>query len=419
MSDTAVKSKMHYAWVIAFVGFVIYWFAICIVSNCVGMFVTPVSEAMGISRSAFTLNTTCVSVTSMITSMFIGKLYKKFSIRKVMLIGSIVMPAAYACFSIAPNIYAFYAVSLVLGTCLCAVAQVGVSTLISSWFNEKRGLAIAIAATGSGIGGIIMNPLIASLITNLGYRKTYLVLAIMMACTLIPCALFLVKSTPADKGLEPYGGAPEAGGIDLQHEGMTAAEARKTPIFWMWVAICMVISASCVCIMQHTTSYITDLGHPYAFAAKIASIVTASLAVGKLVMGVVFDKLGTHKAATISITIFIAALTLYCFAENTVALYVGPAIIGFGLSFSTVAYSVVTQDLFGKLDFASIYGTLVIFTSLGSAVGSPIVAGVYDTMGTYRPAWMVMTGLQVCCLILLQVIFAQKKKLAHDTATRE
>ena len=418
MSDTSTKPRLHYAWVIAMVGFIIYWFAICIVSNCVGMFVTPVSEALGISRSAFSLTTTCVSIASMITSMFIGSLYKKFSIRKVMLVGSIVLPIAYGCLSIAPNIYAFYAISLVLGVCMCAVAQVGVSTLISNWFNEKRGLAIALAATGSGVGGIIMNPLIAALMTSVGWRKTYFILACMMALTLIPCALFLIRSKPADKGLEPYGGTPKDGGIDLQTAGMTAAQARKAPMFWLWVAICVIISASCVTVMQHSASYITDMGYEYAFAAKMASLITASLAVGKLVMGVLFDKLGTRPAATLSISIFIVALTLYCFAQNTlVALYVAAAIIGFGLSFSTVAYSVVTQDLFGKLDFASIYGTIVIFTSLGSALGSPLVASVFDNLGTYRPAWATMAVLQVICLIVLQVVFRMKGKVRVDPIT--
>lgn len=155
----------------------------------------------------------------------------------------------------------------------------------------------------------------------------------------------------------------------------------------------------------------------YAFAAKIASIVTASMAVGKLVMGVAFDRLGTRPAATISLSIFVAALLLYWSAQNTAALYVGPAIIGFGISFSTVAYSVVTQDLFGKRDFASIYGTLVIFTSLGGALGSPLIAAVYDTLGTYRPAWLALAGIQVGCVVLLQVIFTQRKRPAHNGAT--
>ena len=232
----------------------------------------------------------------------------------------------------------------------------------------------------------------------------------MMALTLIPCALFLVRGRPEEKGLEPYGGAPKAGGVDLQQTGMSAAQARKTPMFWMWGFIMVIISGSCVCVTQHTAAYLTDLSYAYAFAAKMAAVVTASLAVGKVVMGVLFDKLGTRLGATLSVSLFISAMVLYCFAQKTAALYIGVCVVGFGLSFSTVAYSVVTQDLFGKRDFASIYGTLVVFSSLGGALGSPLIVAVFDTLGTYRPAWAALALLQACCLVLLQIIFRIKGK---------
>lgn len=408
-AQTQRERKFHYAWIIALVGFIIYWFVICIVSNCVGMFVKPVSEALGISRSQFSLTTTFVSVASMLMSLVVSRLYKKFTIKRVMLASSIVLPVAYGCYSIAPNIYVFYVIAFITGFCMCALASVGVSTLISNWFNEKRGLAIAIAATGSGIGGIFMNPFIGSLITNLGFRQTYFVLAAIMAVTLIPCTLFLVRGSPADMGLEPYGGTAK-GSVDLQHSGMTAAEARKSPMFWMWMPVCIIISATCNCVMQHTVAYATDLGYEYSFAAGIASLITGSLAVGKLVMGAVFDKIGSRRAATVSLSIFCVALALYQFADHVAVLYIAASIIGFGLSFATVAYSVVTQDLFGKRDFAGIYSTLTIFSGLGSALGSPLIAGVYDVMGSYRLAWAVLSALMVVNIILVNAMFAYKKK---------
>lgn len=408
-TQTQNGRKFHYAWVIALVGFFIYWFVICIVSNCVGMFVKPVSEALGISRSQFSLTTTFVSVASMIMSLVVSRLYRRFTIKRVMVAASVVLPLAYGCYSIAPNIYVFYVIAFITGFCMCALASVGVSTLISNWFNEKRGLAIAIAATGSGIGGIFMNPFIGSLITNFGFRRAYFVLAVMMAVTLIPCTLFLVRDRPSDMNLEPYGGVPE-GAADLQHSGMTAAQARKSLMFWMWMPVCIIVSATCNCVMQHTVAYATDLGYEYSFAAGIASLITASLAVGKIVMGAVFDRIGSRRAAVLSLALFCVALALYWFADQVMVLYLAAAIIGFGLSFSTVAYSVVTQDLFGKKDFAGIYSTLTIFSGLGGALGSPLIAGVYDIMGSYRLAWAGLSLLMVVNILLINGMFAYKKK---------
>ncbi len=410
MEQTAEKRKLHYAWVIAAVGFIFYWFTICIISNCVGMFVTPVSGGLGISRSQFSLTTTFTSVGSMVMSYLSGRLFKRYSIRRVLLVLSITTPLAYGCYSIAPNIYCFYIIGFICGMGMTGMATVGVSALISNWFNEKRGTAIAIAATGSGVGGVFLNPFIAKLITELGWRQTYFILAVMMALTLIPCALLLVRDRPADRGLEPYGGAIQAG-TDVQSSGLTLAQARKSPSFWMLVPVCAITSGTCVCIMQHTTAYATDLGNSYTAAAMVASMVTASLAAGKLIMGVVFDKIGSRRACTFSLSVFLVGLVLYSLAEvHMTLLYVAAAIFGLGLSFATVAYSVVVQDLFGKKDFPAIYGSLIVFASLGSALGSPIIAAVYDALGSYRLAWLGLAALMATNLVLINLAFAKKEQ---------
>ena len=181
-------------------------------------------------------------------------------------------------------------------------------------------------------------------------------------------------------------------------------------MLWMWMPVCVIVSATCNCVMQHTVAYATDLGYEYSFAAGIASLITASLAVGKIVMGTVFDKVGSRRAAVLSLSAFGVALGLYWFADHVAVLYVAASIIGFGLSFSTVAYSVVTQDLFGKRDFAGIYSTLTIFAGLGGALGSPLIAGVYDLMGSYRLAWVTLSLLMVVNVLLINGMFAYKKK---------
>lgn len=112
----------------------------------------------------------------------------------------------------------------------------------------------------------------------------------------------------------------------------------------------------------------------------------------------------------VQVSAFGVALGLYWFADHVAVLYVAASIIGFGLSFSTVAYSVVTQDLFGKRDFAGIYSTLTIFAGLGGALGSPLIAGVYDLMGSYRLAWVTLSLLMVVNVLLINGMFAYKKK---------
>lgn len=407
------KQPLHYGWVIVFVGFVIMCFVVCIVQNCVGMFVKPVSESLGITRQAFSLTTTFFAVAGILLSSFMGRIYAKFTIKRVMVAASVILPIAYGCYSIAPNIYVFYGISFICGLMSTSLTMIAISTLMANWFSEKRGLAIALASTGSGVGGVFLNPIIGRMITSLGWRSTYAVLAVVMAVTVIPCTLFLVKDTPAQKGLGPYGGPAKTGRINRQAEGLTAAQARKSPAFWMWAPVCAIVAAGCTCVMQHTVAYVSDIGYDYSFAAGIASGITASLAIGKIVMGEVFDRIGSRKAATLSLLRFMSAYVLYGFAENKILLIVAVGIVGFGLSFATVAFSVVTQDLFGKKDYAGIYGMVTMCSSVGSALGSPAVATVFDKIGSYKPAWVVMAALMGISVILINCAFmysASKEK---------
>lgn len=415
MSENAVSNKkgFHYGWVIVFVGFLSMWFITCIFSSAAGMMVNPVTRDLGISRSRFTMTSTACSLAGMVMSLFIGKIFRKLSVKKTMLIGSAVYAACYAAYGIAPNIWVFYIIGFISGFAMVASSMVAVSTLLARWFDEKRGLAVALASTGSGVGGVVMNPVIGSLVTSIGWRNTYFVLGAMIAAVMLPAVLFLIKETPQEMGLEPYGKKDPAAGVEREEEsGYSAAEARITPMYWLWIPVVIIVSATCNCIMQHTVAYATDMGFDYSVAAGIASVLTAGLAVWKLVMGQLYDTIGSRKAATLSLSVYTLVLVLYVIASKEAAFiyYIGTALFGVGGSFATIAYSVVVQDVFGKKDFAAIYGSINAFASIGGAVGSPIVAAVFDTLGTYKPAWAALAVIMFINVILLNMMFRAKDK---------
>ena len=421
MAENKISNKkgFHYGWVIVFVGFLSMWFITCIFSSAAGMMVNPVTEEMGISRSAFTMASTACSIAGMIMSTSIGRVFRKFSVKKTMLFGSALYAACYASYGLAPNIYVFYVIGFVSGFAMIMSSMVAISTLLARWFDEKRGLAVALASTGSGVGGVVMNPLIGSLVTSMGWRKTYFVLGAMIAVVMIPAVLFLIRETPQEMGLEPYGKKEStAGGVVVEESGYTAAEARQTPMFWLWIPVVLIVSAVCNTIMQHTVAYATDMGFEYSVAAGIASVLTAGLAIWKLVMGQLYDSIGSRKAATLSLSVYTLVLILYAISSKEMAFiyYIGTALFGMGGSFATIAYSVVVQDVFGKKDFATIYGSINVFASIGGAIGSPVVASVFDKLGTYKPAWVVLAGIMFINVILVNMMFKAKDKYEKENA---
>ncbi|MEG1863565.1 MAG: MFS transporter, partial [Oscillospiraceae bacterium] len=391
------RKKLHYGWLIVLSCFMIMSFYLCIVMNCPGLFIIPVTTELGVSRSQYALNTTVISISMMAVALSAGKIFSKVKIRKVMSVAAFVLPLAYACYSRATSITMFYGVSMVVGLCLGLCGMVPMSTLITRWFNEKRGLATGMAFTGSGIGGMILQPIIGQLIANVGWRKTYFILGIVMFIAVVPCVVCFIRDDPSEKNLEPYGKAPVNKGA-VNADGLTFAQAKKTPQMWLLLPIATISSAACSSMVQQIAPYAMDIGYSSTVAANIGAISLGTLAVGKIILGQLYDMKGSKFGTYMSVGAIVAALTCYTMASAQAILYVGIIFSGLGIAFSTVGYPIVTQSLFGKKDYSAIYGWVSCAGSIGTAIGSPLTSMIFDATGSYRMAWIVWS---VACVVLL------------------
>ncbi len=403
------KNGLHYGWLIVFSCFMIMSLFLCIVMNCPGLFLISVTEEFGISRSQYTLNTTVISIAMMIVAMNAGKIYSTFSVKKVMMVSSIILPIAYSFYSRATNITTFYVVSAVVGLCLGLCGMVPMSTLITRWFNDKKGLATGLAFTGSGFGGMILQPIIGKLIESQGWRNTYLILAVLMFVLVVPCTVFIIKDYPSDKGIEPLGGAKKAEEGTVADDGMTLAEARKKPYFWLFLPLVTLSSAAACSMVQNVSPYVTDLGYAPTVAASLSALSLGVLAACKVILGQIFDKKGSLFTTVMSLSCLVAAAACYGSAVNTVFLYAGIVVSGLGIAYTTVGYPINTQSMFGKKDYSAIYGNIASFSSIGTALGSPITSLIYDATGSYRMAWLMWAAVNAIAI----VVFIALSKMAE------
>ena len=140
---------------------------------------------------------------------------------------------------------------------------------------------------------------------------------------------------------------------------------------------------------------------PYCFAAVMASISMGALAVGKVILGKLFDSLGSRKAACIACSCTFAGIIGMIFCHSYIALAVIILGVGLGCSFGAICMPIITQNVFGMKDYNSIYGKLSAATGLGGAF-APIISGrVYDTFGSYVPAYAVCAGITLAGIIVL------------------
>ncbi len=408
------KKAFHYGWVIVVSCFMIMCFALCLVMNCLGLFVKPVTEDLGMSRQAFSMNSTMISVAMMAVSLFSGRIFggsNQKNLRRIMAFATVGLSGSYALYSLASTPAVFYGISLAVGVFLALIAQVPCSILVNNWFRDKKGLAMGLVFMGSGVGGVVLNPIISTLMGSVGWRMTYLVMAGIMFAAVMPCTFFLIRVTPEEKGLEPYGGygVPVNAGA-APSTGMTLKEARGDLRFWLLLLSVVMITGACVSVVQQLASYISDLGYSYEVSALVSSASLGLMAVGKLAVGGMYDKLGARTSTFLCVLCGIFGIGLLSMAGSGVV-FIGLFLVLFavGCALTTVAYPIITTYLFGSRDYGSIYGIVNVANSIGTAIGSPIAAAIFDSQGSYIPAWYLDVGVFCAVLLVLAVMFRGKR----------
>lgn len=404
------QGKVFYGWWIVAAGFLIMGAAYGIVTNCVGLFVKPVTESMGFTRQAFSMNQTLVSFAMMAIPLLSGKIFSRFNVKTVMRVCTVTLVLAYGAYSLCTSLPMFYGCSLIIGLSLGGVTSVPLSLLVSNWFHERRGLAIGLVFMGSGVGGMVFNPIVSTLLQNVGWRATYQVMAVAVAILVAPMTFFVVKQEPAEMGLTPLGNGRVLSDGPVG-DGMLFRDAKKTPQFYLLCLCTMTASMAGSVLMQNNAPYLTDIGYSVAVGATVTAMCQGSLAVGKMLLGQFYDKLGTRRATFLSNGATILGLCCMLLAGFAPALIPIVLCQGLGCAFGTVAHPIITQAIFGLKDYSTIYGIISAMGSLGGALAPVFAASIYDGTGSYKGAFLAMAAvLAVITLIYSRICPAEKKE---------
>ncbi|MDQ6595481.1 MFS transporter [Bacillus salipaludis] len=408
------KGGIFYGWWIVVAAFMIMTFIYAPIANLVSLFILPVTKELGFSASQFMLYFTIMALAAMGIGPFAGKLMKKMDVRAYLTLFILISAAAFIGFSFATKLIHFYLFAVLMGAGLSGGAMIPASVLITNWFNEKRGLCLGIALAGSGFGGVILSPLTNWLITAYGWRSAYLVLGILIAVLLIPLAVFVIRLTPADKGLMALGEV-KSSIPNKELAGTTQGQALKSISFW---ALCLAILVGGIVVntmLINLAPYLAGIGTTAKTAALLLSLGSAMVIVGKLLVGRLFDKLGL-----ITTLFIISAGSLLSFLFLMKANIVLPAILytifsGIGSTAVTVTPAFLTGALFGEKEFSAKYGVVSIFISLGAAV-TPIVSGaIFNINHSYELVLDVLIALSTVQFVLFLIASKTKPKFSLVT----
>lgn len=358
------------------------------------VFLKPIVADMGWSRTAFAAAGGPLLLAMAAASPVVGALTERVGGRPVFAGGITLVALALLGLSQMTTLWEFALLGLVLGVGVTGLGDVPAGAVVSRWFPpHRRGLALGLVYTGSNLGGVLV-PLVAAAVAGAwSWRTALIVLAIGGWSVILPVALLGVRD-----GHETIA-ANVPGPVTT---GLTLAEARRTPSFWLLAVVLFAFYFYYIGVNQHLVAFLSDAGFSDAQAARRFSAAVAVGIAGKIVMGLLADRLDAHRAAGVTFGLLTAGSFLLLVVERTPsALPVFLAVHGFTTAAENVLLPLLVASCFGVRHLAQIYGALMMVLLPGGVAGPTVAGWVHDVTGSYRTAFATFAVLNLLALLAL------------------
>jgi predicted MFS family arabinose efflux permease len=275
--------------------------------------------------------------------------------------------------------------------------------VISNWFVRRRGLAIGIVAAGSGLGILLLAPLVQGIIRIAGWQEAFVALAALLVGVVAPLMLLAMRRRPEDYGLAPDG--VRAGPAGPPADGPTVREALRDGRYWCLVVGFPLGIAGHQFILAHGIAYLIDRGFTADTAALALSAFGGCTIAGMVLWGNLGDRLGGERAYTLGSLVLLAAIALLYAVEpgRDALLWAFVVIFAVGYGSRQGLHAFIAAKLLQGRSFGALMGSMTAALAAGSALGPAMGGWVYDATGSYDLAFALaalFTAIAVVCVWL-------------------
>ena len=369
------------------------------------VFMAAVENEFGVSRTVMSLGIPALLVSGALLAPWIGRRIDVGSPRTVMIAGALLIGAGYAGLAWSPSFLwatAFWV--LAVGSGQTMLGPLPATTVLARWFVRRRGTAIAIAATGTTFGGALMPPVVERLIGAYGWREAVLVLGVVAVMIAIPAVVFGIVKSPEDVGNYPDGDpSPPAEEMLPDGDGSPGAIVRD-PRFWRVGATFGIMSSASIAFITHLLYIAAERGIPREEAVVALTINALSTLSGKLIFGVLLDRVGVQKATLIGSGVQLIGWLLMMTATGMPAFLVSAGIFSVGIGCAMPCQAAYVAEVFGRGRFGQASGLVGLVMLSGSLVVAPAVGAAYEALGSYDVPLRVLAVLLLLPLGLIASI---------------
>ena len=347
-----------------------------------------VQADFGVDRGAASLPYTLTMLGFGAGSILAGRASDRYGIMAPLVATALALAAGFALAAFAPTLIVYAAVQ---GALIGFGSSATFSPLLahmSQWFDRRRGMAVAIVASGNYLAGAVWPPVVQHFIETSGWRPTYIGIGIFCALTMVPLSLLFREAAPAH-------------GSHAPNPAVRRRPAPPLDVPLPTLQVLLTIAGLCCCVAMsmpqvHLVAYCSDLGYGPARGAQMPSLMLACGVVSRLVFGWLSDRIGGLYTLLLGSTLQGIALLLFLPFDGLVSLYLVSAMFGLFQGGIVPSYAIIIRDYFPAREAGARVGIVITATLVGMALGGYLSGAIFDWTGSYRAAFINGIAFNLC-----------------------
>ena len=387
------RTKLPYAWVIAFACFCIQGGGLGIVQNCRGLFFHSLTEEFAVPLSAFTGPLAIFGITSMAAMPLVSRCLERFPIRRVMGFSAVILCAAQLAQAWFCAPWQWYVAGAVQGVCYSFLVPLTLPLLIKNWFTKGRGFVLGLVGTASGFVGAAANYLVSRILAAHGWRAGYLFMGAALTVLIVPLSCFVIRLAP-DQKLQ----RPDCSTVKVPSN--TLRRAVRGWLFWLMISFAA-LAGFLSCVNQLLAEFGLNVGLSVQKAGNLTVLAMLGGIAGKILLGIAHDRLGAPRTLLLGIG-FTAIGFVMLLTGRQPFLYAGSALLGVPMAVTIVLLPAWTLEAFGENEYAGIYTYISLAMNCLASFGYLILSGLLSWSGSYWTVFLFCLG---CCVIMAALIF--------------
>lgn len=403
--ETNESSPFYYGWRILVVSMIGMMFSPGpMLFATTGVFAEGLEARFDASRGAIMFALTLNTVGTMIAAPYVGRLIDRFGVRNVLLPSLAILALLLALTPVvASNLTLFYIMIFLLGFVTTGTQSISYVRTLSGWFDKHRGLAIGMAASGLGLGYMVLPLLVSYTLPRFGWSGSYMIMGGLVLIVSLTSIAVVFRNSPSDIR-DDSEDKRRVSATEKKNEsvGLSSREALKTSNFWLISTAILLFSLILTGLVPHIVPLLKESGLSLGDAAKGASLMGLATFVGRISVGFLVDRFFAPFIAIFFFALATIGLFILSTGGGGLLLSAGLVMVGLGFGAESDLIGYLISRYFGLKAFGEIYGYMLIAFLIGAGFGPAILGFGFGFFGSYEFLLQIMTGLSALgCLIFL------------------